>query len=81
MGGLDSGDNSLLTDSCERLILSPNRIYQRPIHILDRPCVPGHKQSRPLDLFTLILTHDTPVGLILVANAVDLGLSWGPVGV
>ena len=51
-GGHDSRDNSLLTDSCDRLVLSANRIYQRPIHN-SQPllCARGTSGHRPLDLF------------------------------
>ena len=51
-GGHDSRDNSLLTDSCDRLVLSANRIYQRPIHN-SQPllCASGTSGHRPLDLF------------------------------
>ena len=55
-GGLGSRANSLLTDSCDRLLISVNRIYQRPIHNSQLPlCAIGTSSHRPLDLFTLIL--------------------------
>ena len=55
-GGLGSRANSLLTNSCDRLLVSVNRIYQRPIHNSQLPlCTIGTSSHRPLDLFTLIL--------------------------
>ena len=55
-GGLGSRANSLLTNSCGRLVISVNRIYQRPIHNSQLPlCTRGTSSHRPLDLFTLIL--------------------------
>ena len=55
-GGLGSRANSLPTNSCDRLLISVNRIYQRPIHNSQLPlCAIGTSSHRPLDLFTLIL--------------------------
>ena len=55
-GGLGSGANSLPTNSCDRLLISVNWIYQRPIHNSQLPlCARSTSSHRPLDLFTLIL--------------------------